>query len=188
MLRQLFLAVFALSLTPAAAPVYAEFPRIRVLDAATKNLFTSGYAKSPTFRDLVHRLEQSDVIVHIEPWPPLRYRGRIGGLLRFVARARGFRYLRITLGVQLPHDTAVALLGHELQHALEVANDASAVDDFTFETPYRRIGDMRPDARIARSYDTPGAREVERRIGAELRELSRRTIAHREPIHTGARR
>jgi hypothetical protein len=100
-------------------------------------------------------------------------------MLRFVTRAGGFRYLRITVGVHLPRATAVALLGHELQHALEVADDTSVVDDTTFEALYHRIGDSCRDAALARTYDTSGARSAERRIREELRESTRDVIARR---------
>lgn len=100
-------------------------------------------------------------------------------MLRFVTHAGGFRYLRITLGVNLPHDTAVTLLGHELQHALEVADDASVVDDVTFEALYHRIGDTCREAALVRAYDTSGARSAERRIREELRASSRQMLARR---------
>lgn len=125
------------------------------------------------------RLERSDVIVHIEPWPLQHHQRRVGGMLRFVTRAGGFRYLRITLGIRLPRDTAVALLGHELQHALEVADDTSVVDDVTFEALYHRIGDTCQHAAAVRAYDTSGARSAERRIREELREFSRHVLARR---------
>lgn len=41
----------------------------------------------------------------------------------FVAYAGGFRYVRIRLFTHLSHDRALALLGYELLHALEVAAD-----------------------------------------------------------------
>jgi len=178
--RQLLVITFlTFCSTLGAGPVCAETPRVRALDGTIDALLVSGSAKSITFRTLLERLERSDVIVHVEPWPLQHGRRRVGGMLRFVTRAGGFRYVRISLSVHLPRDTAVALLGHELQHALEVADDASVVDDITFEALYHRIGDTCLDAAVVRTYDTSGARSAERRIREELREFSRHLLARR---------
>jgi hypothetical protein len=132
-------------------------------------LFAAGYARSATFRDLVERIATADVIVHVEA---VAFSGRRpDGMLRFVTRAGGIRYLRITIRVGLPREAAVALLGHELQHALEVADDASVVGPVSLEAMYRRIGEA--CSPHAKSYDTETARRVQRRIAAELRDHAR---------------
>lgn len=164
----------------------AEAPRIRPLDARVARLLAAGSSESPTFRRLVDRLERSDVIVHLESWPLPAYGGRIAGLLRFVAYAGGFRYLRITLATNLSGDGAVALLGHELQHALEVASDSSVVSTATFEALYRRIGEECRSAATL-SYDTRGARDAQHRIARELREASPRAERSAPEMPTAAR-
>lgn len=52
-------------------------------------------------------------------------------------------------------------------------------DPATFESLYRRIGDHCADAGLIRRFDTQAAREVERRIGRELREPSSGVLARR---------
>ena len=156
----------------------AEFPRVRVMDDAVLDLFVSGRVKSATFRALAERLERSDVIVHVEP-SPRGSRSDVAGTLRFVATAGGYRYLRITIAAHLPRNRAVAMLGHELQHALEVADDPSVVDLAAFESLYRRIGDRCDGAGRLRRFDTEAARKVERRIARELREPAGGDLARR---------
>ena len=73
---------------------------------------------------------------------------------------------------------AIALLGHELAHAVEVAADASVVDHASFERLYRRIGDRCITRGATRGYDTRAARDAGDRIFAELR-------AFRPPISRG---
>lgn len=156
----------------------AEFPRVRVMDVGVLELFVSGRVKSATFRALADRLERSDVIVHVEGSLPTA-RSDIAGTLRFVAAAGGYRYLRITVAAHLPRNRAVAMLGHELQHALEVADDPSVVDLASFESLYRRIGDHCTDTGPIRRFDTHAARDVERRISRELRAPSSAALAQR---------
>lgn len=170
--RILVTTCFTLGLIIGGRAASAELPRIRTVDAFIDNLFASGVTRSATFRDLVDRLERSDVLVHIEPWR-LGGHGKGGGALWFVGHAGGFRYLRIRIDLRLPHAAAVALLGHELQHALEVAHDPSVVSLATFDALYRRIGDRCRTSGVSKRYDTHAARDVQGRIGRELRSDSR---------------
>ena len=111
------------------------------MDPWIEGLLVSGYAASPTFKAIVDRVQRADVIVHVEP--------------RMADRA----------GVA----AAIALLGHELEHASEVAADASVVDRDSFELLYLRIGDGPCRGTTgARRYDTKAAREATRQILAEL--------------------
>ena len=158
----LFLAIVSVNVTPA----HAELPRIRVLDPLLRELLAEASAASPTLRALIDRLEQSDVIVHIESQPR---RGSVGGMVRFAAQAGGYRYLRVTIHVPLSSGAGTMLLGHELQHAVEIADDASVVDSATLEALYRRIGDERHRASRVTSFDTKLARETGYRVLTEVR-------------------
>jgi hypothetical protein len=50
------------------------------------------------------------------------------------------RYLRVTLSADSASDAIVALLGHELRHALEAADAPEAVDQLTYRALYHVIG------------------------------------------------
>jgi hypothetical protein len=147
------------------------------MDAALANLLAVGYAKSPTLRRLVDRLQQSDVIVHIAP--RILHSRRVDGTLQFVTRAGGYRYVRITINLPATPKAVIALLGHELQHALEVAEETSVMDRATFEALYRRIGCECGRTAGSISYDTPPAREAGERVLAEMRVAATGWVARR---------
>lgn len=137
------------------------------MDPWIEGLLVSGYAASPTFKAIVDRVQRSDVIVHVEP--RMADRAGVAGMLRFVGHAGSVRYLRVTIVIPSARHAAIALLGHELEHASEVAADASVVDRDSFELLYLRIGDGPCRGTTgARRYDTKAAREATRQILAEL--------------------
>ena len=67
------------------------------------------------------RLEHSDVIVYIEEVP--RLPGGLEGRMMMLPLSHGQRYVRIQIALRGAPDDSVALLGHELQHATEVAQE-----------------------------------------------------------------
>jgi hypothetical protein len=126
-------------------------------------LLALGLKKSPTFRQLVNRLEQSDVIVYIDVRPDMP--GHLGGALRFLAKSARARFLRVNLNRVYPVTTLVALLGHELQHAVEVADAPDVMSAEDLRVLYRRVGVCTgPD-----SYDSLAARRTGIRVLEELR-------------------
>ena len=141
----------------------ASIPRVRPLGQTAVLAFQRGIAHSPTFRDVVARLQRSDVVVYIsvEPRPP----GKCPGATRFVSATRYNRFLHIVVDRRLAPKTMVALLGHELQHALEVA-DAPAIRDFeAFRQFYEHQGFHNEHMG---TFDSRAARETGRRVRAEL--------------------
>jgi hypothetical protein len=148
----------------------AAFRRIRPLQKDGARLLAIGIERSPTFRRLVDRLERSDVIVYVDlrpDMPPYR-----GGSLRFLARSATDRFLKIHLNRTFNGRTLVALLGHELQHAVEVA-DAWGVDSAAdLRDLYRRLGETTGKDQ----FDTVAARQVGYVV---RRELSSKTSSQR---------
>lgn len=141
--------------------------RIRTMDGRAQALLLEGARRSQTFAALVAAIQTTDVIVYVESavaLPP-----DIAGRLLLQASTGADRYLRIHVRARLPVDQAIAVLAHELRHAIEVADDASVVDDESLTALYRRIGEP---SRARRGYDTQAARDA----GAAVRaELTRRT-------------
>ena len=87
---------------------------------------------------LVDALEHTDIIVHVtECW---LVDGAYSGDTQFVGTAGGQRYLRIRLDVRLHDEAAIAMLGHELQHAWEIATHPWVSDQMTLAELYERIG------------------------------------------------
>jgi hypothetical protein len=131
------LVVAPLQSSTPAAPI-DRYAHVRPLQKAADGIIADGMARSATFRRLVNRLERSDVIVYVDLRPDMP--PTVGGALRFLAKSTTHRFLRVQLnraGSPLWH---VALLGHELQHAVEVAEAEDVVSAEGLRALYRRIG------------------------------------------------
>jgi hypothetical protein len=135
---------------------------VRTQDRSISYLLTRGFRRSATFAHLLARLEHSDVLVYVEEVP--RLPGGLAGRMMIVTAAHGQRYVRIQIALRGSPDDAIALLGHELQHAIEVAQDWNVTDEATLAALYQRIG-MRSGPHL---YDTLAAQEVGRIVRKEL--------------------
>lgn len=96
--------------------------------------------------------------------------------------AGGYRYVRILIRYGCRRDLSVALLAHELQHALEIAGAAEIVDAESMAAFYRRTG-MRtcPDAAFE-CYETENARKIGEIVLVELGKTDRAIgTAHLRP-------
>ena len=102
--------------------------RVRVTDARLFSILAEGMTRSRTFASLVTSLNRSDVIVYIETTMTLPKDTM--GRLTMLPLAGEYRYLRVKIRNDLSRREAIALIGHELQHALEIA-DAIEVRDTT---------------------------------------------------------
>lgn len=155
-----------------AAPVLEPLTESAVLDAPTRHiratdqslrtLLRRGYTRSPTFAGLVRRLQQSDIIVYIESVP--RLPGALEGRLMLMPKLHDHRYVRIQIALRGAPEDSVALLGHELQHAVELANASDVSDDEGMMRLYRRIGTHGGP----HVYDTAAAQEMGRTVRREL--------------------
>jgi hypothetical protein len=137
--------------------------RVRPTSALARKVIDAGLARSITFRRLVQHLESSNVIVYVQMRPNMP--SNIGGLLEFMGRAGSNRYLRVTVGSLHHQSVVVALLGHELQHAAEVADAPDVQSPDEFAAFYRRIGVSTGVGR----YDSLAAESAGRTVRAELR-------------------
>lgn len=137
---------------------------VRTTTPYVQQLLSLGLDRSPTFHALIARLEATDVIVYIEPVAALP--NAISGRLLLLPYAGTQRYLRIQVAFGLPSTETIALLGHELRHALEVAEARNVRDQKDLIALYQRIGDRsREDLH---QYDTAAARSTGRRVQREL--------------------
>jgi hypothetical protein len=118
------------------------------------NLLLEGLQRSATLRSLVDDLADEDLIVYIEMQP--RLRARLAGSLTWITATPKFRYVRVSWNPEIGTNAAIATLGHELQHALEVAREASIVSASTLEAFYREHG---IDMRSRNGWDTLAARD-----------------------------
>lgn len=148
--------VFAFSSIVHADPLYS----VRPVDPLSSETLNVAISRSAVARSLIETLETSNVIVHIVSARDLP--AGIGGTTRFVVNRGGFRYLRITIGAQLPPNLRAAILAHELQHACEVA-ESTAGDSAAVEKLYERRG-----TRDGNYFETQAARHVEEAVLVEL--------------------
>ena len=135
----------------------------RPVDDWSDTVFALARQRSALIRAMVSELESSNVIVHIESSRLLPL--GVGGITRFVTSQGGYRYIRVTLSISLPPPDRVAILGHELQHALELAragvSDRAALRSLLQADGYTVRGED--------VYETRAALLVEREIREELR-------------------
>lgn len=136
-----------------------ECSRVRAVSATLLKALETGYAYSPTFRDLIDLLNRSNVVVHVE-WGDVN---GLSGALRLAGTAGGQRYLRVFVSPLMRSRDLVVALGHELFHAVEIARAPDVVDAATLRAHFERIGRSSPTG-----YETAAARRTSARIAAEL--------------------
>jgi hypothetical protein len=136
----------------------------RPLDPLAAETFDQALAGSPLVRDLVRQLEGSNLVVHIESSRHLPT--GISGTMRFVTHRGGYRYVRISLAAELRAERRAAILGHELQHACELAA-SEAYDLDAVRRLYQSSGHQ-PFAGDD-TFETKAAMMVERQVRTELR-------------------
>jgi len=159
-------ALICAGAVPAVA-VTGPPPRVRSTDATILELFREGAERSATFRGLIDAIADSAGIVYVE-FGYCAFGHVNGCLLPFIASTHGDRYLRILVTPdknRRSHDQLLALIAHELQHALEVIADVEVVDVATMEAMYRRIG---TPLRGMTGYETAAARVAGDTVLSEL--------------------
>jgi hypothetical protein len=137
--------------------------RVRAADSIIQELLTDGLHRSPTFARLLTSLNRRDVIVYVERVMTLP-RDTMGRLTIVPVLGRQ-RYLRIQIRGDLSRSDAIALIGHEMTHALEVADDPDVRDSRSLATLYQRIGHSSGGEHV---YDTMAARDTGRKVRREL--------------------
>ena len=158
----------------AAGPLSPSVKNVRLRDTAAALLFRFGQEKSARFRHIVQALEASNVIVYVEVRQDAEY--PVGGGLTFIGETHGIRWVRATVDsgtmnyARTCQDIVrlTAILGHELQHALEAAQAPSMPDEAGFARYFRSIGVDEPGI-----LDTLAARHAGSRIADELRGTAR---------------
>lgn len=148
--------------TDVATSNVVAISRVRTESAEVRHLIDETASRSPTVRALLARLAVTDTIVYVEFTPsPLVPTART----KFVTTATGARFLRIGININAAPADRGPWLGHELQHALEIAERRDVRDESAVRALYHRIG----RSHGADQFETDGARSVEWAVRAELR-------------------
>jgi hypothetical protein len=140
---------------------------LRTSDPHLTDLLDQGLARSPTLRALQAHLQQSQVVVYLTR--SLSLPVDTVGRTRLIGAGAGWRYLSVEIADQLSRLEALAILGHELQHATEIADATEVVDNTSLAALYCRIGlssahQQTPNA----TFETQEAIDVGRRVHREL--------------------
>jgi hypothetical protein len=147
-----------------SGPEPSKFAHVRCLSPEARALKDDAVRRSPSIRSLVERLERSDVVVYLQ-LPGDSDQQPTVSHLTFVSFAAGTRYVLVRID---PWRTAppsrIALLGHELYHALEIAQDPGVRDPMTLRALYRRIGHEHGRGQ----FETEAARAAGRQVQADL--------------------
>jgi hypothetical protein len=162
-------------------------PHVRSSVPRLAALLTRGVECSSTVRHLVATLDASDVIVYIEP--KQRRPSLSGYLSHHIVTVAGIRYLRIYVEMQGAERQLISLIGHELQHAVEVAQAAELARVRTSSasstawasrwgaTPPTAMRLVRPGTSNAR-YGGNCTRPAPRAIEIAMRLLATRPVAY----------
>lgn len=167
MSRLVIAAVVVCLCTPpaSAAPVRTrDLHRVRPLQKSAERVLQDALHRSPTIVEQLERIERSDVIVYVNvtPFVP-RHRAHT----TLISSTKACRYLLISLDSFLgPHDL-VSMLGHELQHVVEIAQATEVRDQLGLRLLFQRIGD---DAGAVDNFETEAARTVGANVRDELRD------------------
>jgi hypothetical protein len=163
-------------------PVFAEpsSRHIRTLDAALTKTIREGVAHSQTFARIVNGLEQSNVVVYVGFNPQLQ--PSLGGRTTLLTSSGKWRYLRIAICTHLSEFQRIAMVAHELQHALEIGSRPEVRDLRSLRALYRTIGE--PRVCPSECFETASAIEAANNVDRELRRSATRHDASASVAHS----
>jgi hypothetical protein len=146
-----------------AEPSNAVTWHIRTVDRQLMDAVHRGVTRSPTFKQLVDRLLDSDVIAYLERGDSLPH--GIGGDVTFIAVGGEWRYIRVRIGREMSRDQRIAMLGHEMRHVVEIAEAPAVVGAASLSKLYghpvvRSAGRDQYESRQAVAAQTQVAREL----------------------------
>jgi len=152
-----------------ATTVAAErVSHVHVGDRFLKTIIEHGINGSETFRAMIARLDASPIQVFVgcDATMPERLSGR----LNFVSSVNGVRYVQVAVRCSLSFKRQLSFLAHELQHAVEIADNAEIADADSMESYYADVGFETHSGGVHRSFETDAALEIQRRVDHEMDE------------------
>ena len=158
--------------------------RVRSESGLLRAMMATAASQSQTFRSLLERIQESDVIVHV-----MCHRfddRRLSGLTMLAYVHPGVRYLRVQVNCHQADLLLVAILAHELQHVVEIASSAFVVDEESFKRLFTAIGfQCRSPGR--EQFETMAAIEMGDRVRKEYTIQSKTKNAKHRPDVTANR-
>jgi hypothetical protein len=133
--------------------------------------------RSPTIARMVDALQRSDVLVYLHLCLPS---GSVyGNQTRLQVVTSGWRYVAVWIDQGQSLVDRIMMLGHELQHVMEIAEATDVRDQAGIRRLYSRIG--RP---VDHGFETAAAFDVQCKV---LRELFERVPAEPAPARTAGK-
>lgn len=144
----------------APSPIVPSLTHTLPLSPSVIALLAAAQNRSSIIGDLLDALERSDIVVYVADTMPAPLSGPTS-YLSFLSNEAGARYLLVRLDrMRLSASERIVALGHELQHALEVAEAPEVRSARGLAQLYRRIGwESRPDR-----FETERAQTTGRRV------------------------
>lgn len=169
-MRVRYLALLAPALVTAMVSTAAADPerpfRTRAADERAWQLLSLALSTSPTVGRLVTALEHTDAIVLVElcmMLPPSL------GDTRILSAGVGVRHVRVRVTTAATRPKQLAVLGHELQHAVEIASAPEVRDTESLERLLERIGFRHWRRAVGGGWETLTAIEIEKSVASEVR-------------------
>jgi hypothetical protein len=160
-----------------------SFQRVRTESALLTTVVEAGFERSASFRSLIGRIEQSDVIVHLTC---SRFKSvTLAGRTLLASAGPDVRYLRVQVNCQQSDPALVSVVGHELQHVVEIASAPFVVDDKSFARLFRTIGFSTCLSAEADRFETSAALGTGERVRAEYLHYSELSVEARRRSGAG---
>jgi hypothetical protein len=166
-------AALALADTPAGVA-----PHVRPESLEARALLDELTARSATARALVDEIDRSTVVVYVRHrmFTSTAFTGRLG----LVSSKSEMRYLVVELADGQSRVGVLVTLGHELQHAVEVARAPTVVSAPTLAAHYARIGLRTSGPSEPLMFETQAALDVSSIVRRELLGSTMRTTHDRD--------
>ena len=145
----------------APATIAPLFPRVRPLSDDARALVEEAARRSPTIARLLRIIDQSDAVVYVD----LRFEVRGEGATTLLAVSPSCRFIRVTIAKTVTGYRRMEMLGHELQHAVEIIQAPDVRDAAGMRRLFSKIGWLLGDL----AFESDGAITAERDVRRELR-------------------
>lgn len=139
---------------------------VRILDCRLAVAVASAAAgRSASLKDLLDRVERTDGLVFLTAPPVTGPATRLlGGLSHRVSTAGRYRVLTIVVPGKVD-DATIAIVAHELRHALEVLELSAATNEGDVDALFNRIGWHTSE----RTVETQAAMDAGNAVARELK-------------------
>lgn len=141
------------------------FTHVRASNPLMQSIIAAAVEQSSTVRQLVETIETSDVVAYIDFIPSQA--PSVAAHVSFMSAVGGRRYVRISVDPRYTGSTAIALIGHELQHVAEIAAEPAIVDEKTLARSYWTWG-FTTGASAELRFETDAAIAAGRRVAEEV--------------------